>query len=550
MAIKNVVTPPPVRQRAEDDIAGIVLNESKKLTLHQAKHLLHELRIHQAELEIQNEELRRIQNKLEASQERYISLYDHAPIGYLTLNGQGLILEANLTVAAMLGTTRAELLNKRMSSFILPEDQDTYYLNQKTHNETNEPNHLEIRVIRTDKSFFWASLQIVNINSNEQRISLLDADKRKLADELLRSTVLYTRTLIETSLDPLVTINSAGRITDVNHATVKTTGVSREQLIGTDFSSYFSDPEKARGAYLKAFSEGTVYNYPLSIRHISGTTTEVLYNASVYQDRQGEIQGVFAAARDVTERNKIVEALRHAHDNLEKQVTKRTLELSQANEQMKKVAFELVWAEERERERIAGELHDRVGQSLLLAKMKLEVLANELPSPAHRMSADTICSLLGESIKDIRSLTFRVRPPLLNTADLETALKWLSTSFADDYHLKVEFSNNNVRDLLSEEYRYTLFYAIRELLLNVVKHAKTDTAKLTMRNANNMLAVQVTDDGIGFEPQSEIMKHFAGGYGLYNVRQRLEQLDGHFTVDSAPGRGTTVTLLVPNGDES
>jgi len=127
-----------------------------------------------------------------------------------------------------------------------------------------------------------------------------DVTDRKMAEELQRASSAYARSLIEASLDPLVTISSQGKITDVNEASVQATGVSREQLIGTVFSDYFTEPEKARAGYVKAFSEGFVRDYPLAIRHVSGRITDVLYNASVFRDDKGNVLGVFAAARDVT----------------------------------------------------------------------------------------------------------------------------------------------------------------------------------------------------------------------------------------------------------
>jgi PAS domain S-box-containing protein len=123
---------------------------------------------------------------------------------------------------------------------------------------------------------------------------------RKLAEEELRAASFYSRSLIEASLDPLVTISAEGKITDVNEATIKVTGISREGLIGTDFSIYFTEPDKARGGYRQVFERGFVTDYPLTIRHRNGAQTHVLYNASVYRDVRGSVLGVFAAARDVT----------------------------------------------------------------------------------------------------------------------------------------------------------------------------------------------------------------------------------------------------------
>ena len=127
-----------------------------------------------------------------------------------------------------------------------------------------------------------------------------DVTERKMAEELQRASSAYARSLIEASLDPLVTISAQGKITDVNEASVEATGIPREQLIGTDFSDYFTEPEKARAGYQTVFSEGFVRDYPLAIRHTSGRIADVLYNASVYKDDKGKVLGVFAAARDVT----------------------------------------------------------------------------------------------------------------------------------------------------------------------------------------------------------------------------------------------------------
>src|SRR5450631_1241781 len=118
------------------------------------------------------------------------------------------------------------------------------------------------------------------------------------------------RSMLEASLDSLVAISPEGRITDANEATVRVTGVSREQLIGTAFSDYFTEPEKADEIYQLVFDQGMAVDYPLTMRHRDGTLTEVLYNASVYRDAGGKVLGVFAAARDVTEARQAFESAR------------------------------------------------------------------------------------------------------------------------------------------------------------------------------------------------------------------------------------------------
>lgn len=166
-----------------------------------------------------------------------------------------------------------------------------------------------------------------------------DITELKRKERELRESSLYTRNLIEASLDPLVTINAEGKIMDVSRATELMTGVDRERLVGSDFSDYFTDPQKAREVYRTVFSQGYIRDYPLAIRHVSGRTTEVLYNATVYRDEGGRVQGVFAAARDVTELRTAQRALQQSHDELELRVEERTAELEAANRELESFSY-------------------------------------------------------------------------------------------------------------------------------------------------------------------------------------------------------------------
>lgn len=143
-----------------------------------------------------------------------------------------------------------------------------------------------------------------------------DITQRKRAEEALRHANAYNRSLIEASPDPLVTIGPDGRITDVNSETEEVTGFSRSELVGTDFSDYFTQPEHARNGYLQVFREGVVRDYPLEIQHRDGHVTPVLYNAAVYRDESGQVTGVFAAARDITELRRAEAQLRRSEAGL------------------------------------------------------------------------------------------------------------------------------------------------------------------------------------------------------------------------------------------
>lgn len=155
----------------------------------------------------------------------------------------------------------------------------------------------------------------------------LDVTKRKQLEESIHAAALYTRSLIEASLDPLVTISVDGMITDVNLATENVTGVNRKGLIGTEFSRYFTEPEKARAGYQQVFAQGSVTGYMLAIQHVSGIVTDVLFNASVYRDEEGNVLGVFAAARDITDIKHMQEEMRQLafYDPLTRLANRRLL---------------------------------------------------------------------------------------------------------------------------------------------------------------------------------------------------------------------------------
>jgi PAS domain S-box-containing protein len=206
-------------------------------------------------------------------------------------------------------------------TLVHPDDRTAFQAHAHTHSEQAAEGSIEFRIVRKDGETRWISHHCRPVFDQYGswrgiRAGNRDITEKRRMEEELRQANVYNRSLIEASVDPLVTISAEGKITDVNHATEEVTGRSRSELIGTDFSDYFTDPDKARKGYQQVFAQGSVTDYPLALRHRDGHVADVLYNASVYRGESGEVLGVFAAARDITERKLAEEKLRHSEHGL------------------------------------------------------------------------------------------------------------------------------------------------------------------------------------------------------------------------------------------
>ncbi|MBI4294853.1 MAG: PAS domain S-box protein [Chloroflexi bacterium] len=210
----------------------------------------------------------------------------------------GTVTSWNPAAERMFGYSDKEALSQPISIIATPDRVDEFkeIIDKVKKGITVE--RYETQRKRKDGTVVDVWVTVSPVRNEEGKLIGLSAIDRDIT--ALKQASQYARSLIEASLDPLVTISADGTITDVNEATIKVTGVRRERLIGTDFSNYFTEPEKARDGYQLVFSKGTVTDYPLTIRHVDGKLTDVLYNASVYKDIRGNVSGVFAAARDVT----------------------------------------------------------------------------------------------------------------------------------------------------------------------------------------------------------------------------------------------------------
>lgn len=222
--------------------------------------------------------------------------------------------------------------------------------------------------------------------------------------------------------------------------------------------------------------------------------------------------------------------------------------LSTHQEHLQSLASELTLTEERERRNLALSLHDRIGQGLAVARLKLETLKHLLPAE-HQSRLEDLSSLIKQIVADTRSLTFEISPPILYELGLRQAVIWLGEHVNRQSGLRVEVRCGQELFDLTEGSRVMLFRSIQELLNNTVKHAQASRVTVTLLNNDGEVSVLVDDDGVGFDAASRsVYPSAAGGFGLFSIRERIGHLGGHVTIESSPGKGTRIRISVPGAD--
>jgi PAS domain S-box-containing protein len=219
-------------------------------------------------------------------------------------------------------------------------------------------------------------------------------------------------------------------------------------------------------------------------------------------------------------------------------------ELRKYQEQLRSLASQLSLVEERERHRIATDLHDYVGQPLALCKIKLGAL-RESVSSALAESVDGIRDLIEQTIQYTRSLTFEISPPILYELGFEAAVEWLGEQIPNRHSIRFEFENDGQPKPIEDEARVLLFQTVRELLVNVVKHAQARNSSVSIRRDGNNIQITVEDDGIGFDISKLGSYLRTKTFGIFSIRERLNSIGGHLNVESEPGKGTRVTIIAP-----
>lgn len=535
--------------------------------------VIYELRVHQIELEMQNEELRETQLKLEDSRHKYLDLYNYAPVGYFTLNKDGIILDVNLAGALLLGVERFNLKKSAFIQYIDPDYRNKFhhYINDEVKQRNNA--NVNIKLLKMNNPFY-ARLETVKVLDDDGtlvgfRMSILNINELKTTEHALKqikhdlelkveertqelkSANDYNRSLIEASLDPLVTIGQDGKITDANSSTEKSTGRSRKELIGTYFSDYFTEPEKAKEGYQIAFKEGIVLDYPLEIKNKNGHITSVLYNASVYKNELNEVKGVFAAARDITGIKKAERKLIKYQNTLEKKVKERTKALEQSNKELNEFAYVashdlkeplrmiasfLQLLERRYKDQLDNEANDFIRFAVEGSK-RMDNMINDLLE----------YSRIGNQERKFKYLHSE---KLLNIVLMNLKSTITDSNAIITYDsLPLIFAN--------EQLMIQLF---QNLISNSIKYhgEKNPEIHISAENTNDEYIFAIKDNGIGID-QNHLKKIFTifqrlhtrdeyegTGIGLAIVQKIVQKHRGKIWVESELGQGTTFYFTIPN----
>ena len=491
------------------------------------------------------------------------AIFNSANFSSIATDAKGVIQIFNVGAERMLGYAAADVMNK-ITPAEISDPQEVIARAEELSVELGTPitpgfealvfkasrgieDIYELTYIRKDGSRFPAVVSVTALRDDHDAIIgylLIGTDntERKKAEESIQAAAEYARSLIEASLDPLMMISAQGKITDVNAATEQVSGVPRIQLIGSDFADYFTDPGKAREGYQQVFSQGSVTDYPLAIRHVSGKVTEVLYNSSLYRDGNGNVLGVFAAARDITER-------------------KRAEETAQAA-LLAKSQFLANMSHE-----IRTPLNAILGLTRIVMESELKPEQREQLDKVRR-SGRALVRIIDDILDFSRVEAGRLaieRIPMRVEAALLEVVELLGLQ-AEEKGLELFLDIDQHTPLLVMGDPFRLVQILNNLVGNAIKFTHHGDIHISVRveqqgETTNTLRFNVRDTGIGIAPDqigvlfqpfsqadSSTTRKFGGsGLGLAIVTKLVELLGGQITLDSTVGKGTNVSFTIKVG---
>ena len=535
-----------LRAKAESKLKRRIV-KLRELSPGDEEKVLHELRVFQIELEMQNEKLRLAQKELEDSRSKYSDLYDFAPVGYFTFDKNGLVIEANLTGCEMLGIERKNLIKKPFRLFVGKEAEDRFYLHRQEVLKKGAKQSCEITLVRKDKTTFEVLLESVRATDADGNLTLCrtavtDITECKRMEEELRKSrdgleirvrertahLSQQASLLDLANDAIFVCDLNDNIVFWNDGAVETYGWTKEEATGKNpndlLKTVFPKPLEEIKADL---AKSDRWEGELIHTRRDGSQIVVMSKWAVQRDKNGKPIGILRVNHDISER---------------KLAEERILA---DQKQLRLLTAELILAEERERRKIAMALHDSVGPILAFTKRELETLRKRSPENIAELIKD-IARHIGNVVEQTRTLTFDLSPPALYTFGFETALEELMERFCEEHKLECSFSNCSNTKPLTDHTKVLLYRSVRELFINIAKHARAKLIKVTLARANDNIQLTVEDDGRGFDASSHNGPSLRQkGFGLFSIRERLTHIGGKIEIDSASGKGTRVTLLAP-----
>ncbi len=365
-------------------------------------------------------------------------------------------------------------------------------------------------------------------NANDRL--LIELNRRKRIEEMLQKGAERYRNLFVNSPLGIYRISTDGQILMANPTLIRMLGYSSfDELTLTGPKRRDYEPSYLRKKIRNRLEkEGKIRGFETKWRKPDKSIMFVRENARAIRAPDGTLLYYEGTVEDITEQKKA-----------EKKI-------QSYQKQLRSLASDLSLAEEQERRRIATMLHDHIGQILAISKIKLGALLQSAANDGFLEQLEEVREHVEQAIQYTRSLTFELSPPILYDLGLESALEWLTEQIKEQHGISCDFETDNTPKPVRDEFRIVLFSAVRELLMNVAKHALAKTAKVTIRRVNENIVVHVADNGTGFTVSK--MNFYLDenkGFGLFSIRERLRHLGGQMDVRSAKGRGTRVILTAP-----
>jgi PAS domain S-box-containing protein len=487
---------------------------------------------------------------LEGADHAYHTMVESMNEGALTLLTDGTILYCNRQFGQIAKASPSEVVGRRFHDFVSVSDQPT--LDTIIDKEGHDCPKAEIRIRNGpggDVPVQIAASPIELGGAKALTLVVTDLSAQKRYEEIVAAEKLSKRILEQAQEAIAVCID--GSIVRANRALYEICGcIPLMQPFDQILTLRMSESETFSIAMPE--SGKTIQKQEVRYQRPDGKIFELILSAGPLVGQENKVLGTLISMVDITERKFAEKALQEANESLEQRVRERTHGLQNLTEQLekgrddlRKLASELVMAEERERKKIAVTLHDEVAQTLAAAKMRLDLLKTLQGSAESRRVVEEAGELLLQSIKETRSLMHNIINPVLYDMGLPAAIQNLAEQALAIHGLAVSHSvSGEVKDL-EQELAVMIYQAVRELLHNAVKHSQARNASVRVIAEETGIRTTVADDGRGFGVGAIGSPGHEGGFGLFSIRERVKSLNGDLRIESAPGKGTEVTIELP-----